>query len=155
MNDSTLLATKIKESYVDTCHSTRICDLVSINFGINTMHMYLLETSNRLSYENLCGWVTFVESWAYSSHKTIGTKSNQIRLKLFRCEWSHGSSLVGLPDHWKFFQGQFVFQRVTVSYFHGLPQGKPIATGVAFVSDPHFLCPQSFGVFKSFIKTQW
>jgi len=55
MNDSTLLATKIKESYVDTCHSTRICDLVSINFGINTMHMYLLETSNRLSYENLCG----------------------------------------------------------------------------------------------------
>jgi len=29
---------------------------------------------------------------------------------------------LGLPDHLKFFQGHFVFQRDTVGYFHERPQ---------------------------------
>jgi len=29
---------------------------------------------------------------------------------------------LGLPDHLKFFQERFVFQRDTVGYFHGSPQ---------------------------------
>jgi len=31
-------------------------------------------------------------------------------------------SVIGLPDHLKFFQGHFVFQRDTVGYFTGRPQ---------------------------------
>jgi len=51
---------------------------------------------------------------------------------------------VGLPDHWKFFQGQCVFQRNRVSYFHGLPQGKPLAKGGVLGGNVHqlFCAPQ-------------
>jgi len=54
-------------------------------------------------------------------------------------------SNVGLPDHWKFFQGQFLFQRVMLSCFDGLPQGKSIAAWRVFGGNATiFLCLANF-----------
>jgi len=56
----------------------------------------------------------------------------------------------GLSDHLRIFQGHFVFQRDAMGYFHGPPQGRPVAKGSVqgqcppkFSISPKLLCPKN------------
>jgi len=68
---------------------------------------------------------------------------------------------LGLPDHLKFFQERFVFQRDTVGYFHGSPQEGlkgnllPLKIGLR-IGIPYF-CDWKLGRFRrtSLIRQMW
>ena len=118
---------KFQASTLDQCHH------LLINLSCKSASKPLNATSARSA---ACFFQPIVQLSKKSSRSTL-------RLRFWCCIYTL-RMYIRLPDQWKFFQGQFVFQRETVSDFHGLPQGKPVATGGEFRGNAYkiFVPPQ-------------